>query len=364
MKFSVRGSGAVILSNIAILVVLFLAIEGLARLVLRAEDDPEAGALERKHGRFDEMLGWTHVPGAEVRNMYGSGAHLTITARGFRGTEDFEDDVPAGLTRVVCSGDSFTLGYGVADAQTWCAQLGLDPDFETVNMGQGGYGIDQMYLWYSRDATFEHDIVLFTVITDDFQRALTSRFLVYDKPVLGLSGDSVAPLNVPIRDCSFEATSCDRRGAGVARLLDRLAMKRVVDRLVRKLNWIINKDREPPPPTAEETEILRRVLRSMSRETERRGATLVTVLLPKVEDYAHDKANRWRTLMSEEAEAGGWEFWDLTESLRNLDAAEAERLYRDIDWHYTPEGNRWVADDLAVRLRLLLEATASGRSPE
>ena len=91
---------------------------------------------------------------------------------------------------------------------------------------------------------------------------------------------------------------------------------------------------------------MRRVLRSTKRQATRRGAERVTVLLPQVEDYANDWADTWRQMAEEEAEQGGWEFWDLTLPLRDLAPLDAARLFRDLDGHYTPEGNRWVAAQL------------------
>lgn len=53
-------------------------------------------------------------------------------------------DVPPGRYASSARGGSFTLGYGVGDADTWCALLQtIDPRLETVNMGQAGYGLDQ-----------------------------------------------------------------------------------------------------------------------------------------------------------------------------------------------------------------------------
>jgi len=80
--------------------------------------------------------------------------------------------VPPGYLRVIGSGDSFTLGHGVANGQTWCARLEeIDPRFENVNMGQGGYGADQAYLSYRRDRRrLDRDTHIFAFISDDLHR--------------------------------------------------------------------------------------------------------------------------------------------------------------------------------------------------
>ncbi len=153
---------------------------------------------ESRHTEYDELLGYVNKRHASVPNMYGPGRSLTTNGQRFRGAEDFALDVPAGRTRLICSGDSFTLGYGVDDADTWCHQLTvIDPRLETVNMGQGGYGVDQAYLWYQRDAeTVKHHAQLFAFIGYDITRAITPG-LGY-RPFLAVEQDRLVVKNVPV----------------------------------------------------------------------------------------------------------------------------------------------------------------------
>src|SRR5579872_941799 len=65
---------------------------------------------ERKHCEFDPLLGWVNLQSMNVPDLYGPGLGLTTNARGFRGEREIEDEIPMGKTRIVCSGDSFTLG--------------------------------------------------------------------------------------------------------------------------------------------------------------------------------------------------------------------------------------------------------------
>ena len=56
---------------------------------------------------------------------------------------------------------------------------------ETVNLGQGGYGVDRAYLWYKRNETnLEHDIVVLAFISDDSWRMESDTFFGYGKPYL------------------------------------------------------------------------------------------------------------------------------------------------------------------------------------
>lgn len=146
---------------------------------------------ERLNTEYDPDLGWISKKSFAAQDMYGPGVALHTNARGFRGQDAVADSVATGKRRVVCSGDSFTLGHGVADEETWCSVLGSDA-LETVNMGQLGYGIDQAYLWYMRDArTLDHHVHLLAFVTDDFRRMALDRFLGYAKPLLSPQGDSL-----------------------------------------------------------------------------------------------------------------------------------------------------------------------------
>src|SRR5207237_1214574 len=118
---------------------------------------------EQMHTTYDAELGWAHRRSVSVPDLYGSGVFLKTNSQGFRGDHEIAAEEPKDRVRVICSGDSFTLGYGVDDDHAWCAQLmAMDSRLETVNMGQGGYGVDQAYLWYVRDGrALEHTVQIF-----------------------------------------------------------------------------------------------------------------------------------------------------------------------------------------------------------
>src|SRR5688500_474604 len=163
---------------------LLLVLEGASSVLLVGYDlVADDGVSERAHSAYDPELGWVSRPNVRLPNFYGKGRTFSTNASGFRSARDVSLDVPAGRVRVICSGDSFTMGYGVGDAQTWCHRLqAIDTRLETVNMGMGGYGVDQSYLWYRRDGiTLDHDIHVFAFITSDFHRMQSTRFLGYAK---------------------------------------------------------------------------------------------------------------------------------------------------------------------------------------
>src|SRR5262249_22686948 len=140
-----------------------------------------ASNAERVHTQYDPELGWVNVPNVFIPSLYGPGVSLRTNAQGFRNDEPVASSIPPGRVRIVCSGDSFTLGYGVSNAQAWCNRLAtIDRRIEAINMGQGGYGADQAYLWYRRDGLkIDQDVQIFAFITDDFARMRRPVFLGY-----------------------------------------------------------------------------------------------------------------------------------------------------------------------------------------
>ncbi|MGE3174403.1 MAG: SGNH/GDSL hydrolase family protein [Planctomycetota bacterium] len=99
-------------------------------------------------GSFDAELGWTVTPDRRDRI---AGVEIRTNSLAARGAREYAAAPPAGTTRLLCFGDSYTFCIGVADADTWQAQLeALDDGVEAINFGVGAYGVDQALLRFRR----------------------------------------------------------------------------------------------------------------------------------------------------------------------------------------------------------------------
>lgn len=344
-----------LLGNLLVLGVLTLLVEGGASALLFLRDTRATiDIAERRHTTHDPELGWANVPGARIPDMYGPGIGLTINAQGFRGLKPTLPDVPAGVVRIVCSGDSFTQGWGVSDTESWCAQLGeLGPRLETVNMGQGGYGFDQAFLWYRRDGTrLNHQVQVFAFISDDFFRMRSDRFLGYPKPLLAVSGDSLQVTNFPVPTLSAFAAWRIRNADPIASLRVSELFRRLGARMRKGAGGVTSDSAEAAQVQVTER-VVKQVLRDLQRSHAARGSRLLLVLLPTRNELRGRGPEEWSRLLAAEADALGISYLDLFPRFRMVPEAEWTSLFLSSDagyptgaGHYTREGNALVAAEI------------------
>jgi lysophospholipase L1-like esterase len=341
-----RGRTAVLLAVAA--ATALLACEGLASCLLVAGRLLRAEPIvkERAHCRYDETLGWVQLPDLDLADQYGPGVFLRTNARGFRGRRDVATDVPAGRVRVVCSGDSFTLGYGVDDDHAWCELL-TTPRRETVNMGQGGYGVDQAYLWYRRDGEpLAHHAHVFAVDTLMFDRMRFDAFLGYGRPVLRLVDDALVVTNAPIPRRGYLVPWLTQSASVIAEL-----------RTMQLLSKVVALTRPAPArrPTADVRTIAARMIADLRAVNERKGSRLVLLYLPIPSDYDRGDSEPWRRWLRNEAAREGLPYVDLVDEWRQSTETEWQALFSGESGHFSVAGNRRVAERIGAELDRVLD---------
>src|SRR5262245_16084642 len=110
--------------NIVIFGLILVVVEGSASYILPVRNlITTYSHAERRHTKYDPDIGWVNEASVHIADMYGPGVYLRTNSQGFRNNHDFDPAVPNGKYRIICSGDSFTLGYGVDNDHTWCQLL-------------------------------------------------------------------------------------------------------------------------------------------------------------------------------------------------------------------------------------------------
>jgi lysophospholipase L1-like esterase len=344
----------ILLGNLAIVIAALVFIEGLSSytLLIREFRHNPLRPL-RHHTRYDAALGWVSLPNLDIEDMYGPGVRLRTNGRGFRSSEDLEPARRPDRRRVVCSGDSVTFGQGVDGEETWCSQLGaLDPTLEPVNMGQVGYGVDQAYLWYRRDADgLEVDLHVFAFITHNFLRLKYRDYMGFGRPVLVVSDGRLEETNVPV----------PRRGyvlPALTLVLSRIQMLRTAEIAGKIRERLPLEPREVPGAwqarsNQEVKSVLRALFQELRRYNQERSRSTALVYLPSLEELrspGNQDLAEWLAFAEAQAEALDLPFFDLAGELADLPAHEVGKLFLD-GYHLTEAGHALVARRLLEGLR-------------
>jgi hypothetical protein len=102
---------------------------------------------ERPMHEPDPVLGWKPKPGRHRQGPYVAGGSPVEVTIGPDGARKSAARPPAGRPELLLLGCSFTMGWAVADEDTWGWRLQeLRPDVEVVNRGGAGYGTLQALL--------------------------------------------------------------------------------------------------------------------------------------------------------------------------------------------------------------------------
>lgn len=331
----------------------FIVIEGCASTTLTVYDlafNPDEDLRSRVHAQPDTLLGWSNLPGFAAEDMYGPGIGLHINDQGLRGQRNIPHMRPAGKLRVLCSGDSFTLGIGVADEDTWCARLEqLDSRLETVNLGQAGYGVDQQYLLYRRTAArLRHDVHVLAFIRDDLRRMTLRSYVGYGKPYFTWDDERPSLHNVPVgRPSRLAVWNVRNRGT-----IADMRVMRLADRALNRLRRQPTNERGAAAIEARKTAL--HLFEDLAARARENGAMVVFVLLEQ-RVPGSDEGRATRDFFVSEMANRGLTFIDLWSEFRGLPADTLEAMF-DRRWaHYSTRGNQFVAGRLLEHFARLPE---------
>ncbi len=342
------------------LLAIFVLFEGMASTILffRELIKPRQIA-ERVHTQHDELLGWVNLPDFFDEDIYGRGIYVRTNSQSFRNSKVFSTEVPPDKLRFIYSGDSFTFGYGVDNKHSWGALLASTREnIEGVNMGQGGYGVGQAYLWYMRDGIkLDHDVHIFAFINGDFIRMRSKVFAGYDKPYLTLRDGKLRTENVPVPERTYRMPWL----TNYREIIENLRSFVLLRKIYRKVFPASEKNRNVFAPREDSNQLNRVTLKIFEnlRDVNRsKNSKLVLLYLPTEVDYRDRSLDEWRKYLADESRKRGIPFIDLIKEFRLLDEREVPKMFlsgkevsfRGAAGHYSNEGNRYVAGTLYEKL--------------
>ena len=319
--------------------------------------------------KIDPHLGWVVQPNVDL------GSYIT-NADAVRSQKEVTPSIPVDRFRWGTFGDSFTFGDEVDNTETWQSQTELiNPEFEFLNFGVGGYSIDQAYLRYQKQSKiFDFSGVIIGVQSRDiFEVANTFRpfslpetSAPFTKPRYVIESGNLILLENPLPDrksylnlLSHPAIALDAVGKrdyyyqrkykdgpydflNSVRLYKILADEidiRIFDRgILREAKYDKN---------SETYAIADKILRSFYEEVQQTGATPVIVFLPNKRDINKSRsgADVSYAPLRDELIKDGFKVIDPQKAFETSDAIEAL-----IGGHYTALGNLRLAQYLSYEL--------------
>ncbi len=319
----------------------------------------------------DPVLGWTVAPGRVSRNgLYASSREGIRSA-----TPEVAYASHATARRVALVGDSYTFGLEVPFAASWGARLqqALGPAIDVLNFGVDGYGVDQAYLRFQRDAApWRPEVAVLGFIDHDLYRSMAVYAFVsfpdwgfpFAKPRFVLADGRLRLVNVPLPDPpailarasiaelpfvdldpGYVAADWRWRPYGHSYLA-----RYLVSRFPRR-------DAVRPAVSDAAREALNRAILAAFGETSAAaGATPLVVYFPARSDFAGGDRRVVRAMIAA-LRRGGLDILDLTPCLR---AVPEPALFLPGRAHYSPAGNARVADCLAPAVRAALDGHPRG----
>ncbi len=209
-------------SSIIILLITFVLLEGTMRLLTREKapgyeyllgkpwryvlpfqpeyPDSDTSSIG-KYRAYHPLLGWDIGKSGKAEPLYFS------DERGIRCTQENYFSATEGSKYtfdIICIGNSFTHGDAVLLEDTWTYQLEQISGRSVLNLGVGGYGIDQAVLKLKEkfDEGYHADTVILGLIAGDLDRALFTVYNFYiggnkTKPKFCFEGDTFRIINQP-----------------------------------------------------------------------------------------------------------------------------------------------------------------------
>jgi len=315
---------------------------------------------------YDDQVGWS--VGSNRRSANGL---YRSSPKGVRGPhEGVVFPVNEGRSTVVLIGDSYTFGEEVTYEESWGYQLSrlLSEEAQVVNLGVPGYGVDQAYLRYKKDAgRWKPKVTIFGLFAHDLSRTLTVyTFLAhphwglpFSKPRFILSNGRLQRLNEPTLrpEAIFSHPSISElqfleldRGYEESTWQQSFYHASYLFRLF--VSWYPSWSASIPAFLDEElVSINSSILKAFVRDTEREGTIPVVVFFPGRGELEKMSSNAEMVLYD-----AGIEYVDTTPCLQEVDPDDRFMP----GGHYSPAGNAAVAKCLLpVVQEKLRKATVS-----
>lgn len=365
-------TGAAEVALVMASVLVFLALFELAARLFLPSPPGVQRLVFRPHGRAGYCLAentqWKHTT-----NEFS--VRLAISDQGFRDRHfDEKDDF---TYRILCVGDSFTLGTGVALDETYAkvlerllAQQNLTKRLEVINGGTSGYTIwQELIMLEERGFTLEPDMVILAMHpVSDIPEALGGR------APWGYEVGAVGRILLSMCKHSYAFAFVRDRCSGPWQRLVR-CLRPHPQELLRRLTstppdeqrpyyWLDSNLKTYPPEVEQQRKLVEKWVCKMGLACGQRGIEFVVFAIPGPYEISPDSYSKWvppdldpelydmaktSRVAKEICERNGLEFVKLYDRFRQEHDREND-LYYKLDGHWTAKGHGLCAEIICEHL--------------
>lgn len=332
---------------------------------------------EPGYTEYSADLGWAVKANAESAMHHPRGRseyRYKSNSQGIRAESDYSELPDPSRTRIATFGDSFTHGDEVGNGDTWQSQImRLDDRLEVMNFGVGGFGLDQAFLRYRRDATrFNPDIVFIGFMPENIRRTVNVFRPFYHpesntpltKPRFTLHDDDLVLVPNPMaRKSDYESLLQNPKSVlreigqndDIYRIryksgpFDFLATVRLAKLIKEKFSRRYFGDgiiEDGVYVTSSDAfRITVRIFDSFYAEAQENGSVPVIVILPSRKDvrfFLESGKRRYQPLI-DDLQTKGYRYIDLLATLVEGGLGEGYKFEELFTGHYSPTANRIVA---------------------
>jgi lysophospholipase L1-like esterase len=238
-----------ILFSLVIVVIFFLIIEGILHLAgFKFQPQYSIYAEEgwTSHGvQQDPTLPWSWLPAPGALCHIDGRVDFRFNSLGFRGPL-FEKQKTPGTVRIICMGDSGTMGWGVKDGQMYCSDVqGIverkcGKQIETINAGVFGFSSFQgVHLLKNKILELHPDIITICYNWNDHADAIR---------IAKLSGKYAWEHGVPTSDKNLYHS---QSYAGLFQMVNRLRLIQFMQLGALKINELKGTKSDPQASNSE-----------------------------------------------------------------------------------------------------------------
>jgi len=291
---------------------------------------------------YDQVLGWIPKRGNYGRsNVWNT--QVLIEPNGFRSNGPKTSKLDGSRKVILAVGDSFTFGDQVSDDETWPAYLEAMTGVKVINAGVFGYGVDQIILrTESVFGPLKPTWVILSFIPDDIQRCELSARTCVHKPYFTLTkGLTLHNVPVPLPNPAYRRLGPLRLILGYSSLADFLMMTYFRSYWLSGLSLEQRVHNQGVEVTCALFSRFERFLKT------KKVNGLVVIQMPKnLRKNELKKIKAVREYLNQTS----LHVLDLHEPLMRLKKSDSRKYKQFFTYHMTPEGNKWVAEQIVVFL--------------